>query len=761
MAMDNGPSDNMAELSHPQDRSAGVWIRPEYDAIAIGGEGLYLFGQGESLVFPGALYATLQGSLDKGLSREQIADELCAKFEPPFVHYALDSLVARGVIVEGIRPSSSPEAIFWREIGLDSDIVRAALLRARISVTAVGETICQPIISALDAMGMQARVVYGAGDDDLHIVLTDDYLNPLVGKLASENLSARRPCLLALTAGVDLWIGPFFWEGGACWECLATRLQSHRAIEMYVTRRTGHSSGLLRSRSRTPASSILSSGLVALEVAKWVAGHRSARSEITVLNLRSLHTSTHLLRRRPQCVACGDSQLQTRRMTTPIQLDREDAEGAVTDSEIEQLVSPITGVVTTVLPVPITRAPDLHYYIGIFGFEKDAANIEALRNGMLSQAAGVGMSAKEARIGAICEAVERTSGMYQGDEPAFIASYQDLDITATIHPNLCMLYSDMQYASRHESNRQGDVFALVPDPFDESAEMDWTGIWSLTEQRFKLLPSAFLFYNYPQPASGPYCWADSNGCAAGATLTDAIRRGLLELIERDSVAIWWYNRVPRPKICLELFEDRHFDIFMRMYSALHREVWVLDLTSDLGVPTAAAISRYVRGPTEDILVSFAASLDMRTAVRRALLEMNHLLPAVLPENRTIQGDYPYPEKAQRRWWGTATVTSEPYLLPDPKLEPVGPDTYPLVEIGSAREQLADLQSRIECLGHEVLVLDQTRPDIGIPVAKVLAPGLRHFWARLAPGRLYDVPVSLGWLPEPLQEEHMNPTAMFL
>ena len=46
---------------------------------------------------------------------------------------------------------------------------------------------------------------------------------------------------------------------------------------------------------------------------------------------------------------------------------------------------------------------------------------------------------------------------------------------------------------------------------------------------------------------------------------------------------------------------------------------------------------------------------------------------------------------------------------------------------------------------EVLVLDQTRADVGIPVVKVIVPGMRHFWARFGPGRLYDVPAAMGWL----------------
>jgi hypothetical protein len=53
------------------------------------------------------------------------------------------------------------------------------------------------------------------------------------------------------------------------------------------------------------------------------------------------------------------------------------------------------------------------------------------------------------------------------------------------------------------------------------------------------------------------------------------------------------------------------------------------------------------------------------------------------------------------------------------------------------------------------VLDQTRPDTGLHVVKVFVPGLRHFWPRLAPGRLYDVPVGMGWLAKPLTEDQLN------
>jgi ribosomal protein S12 methylthiotransferase accessory factor len=33
--------------------------------------------------------------------------------------------------------------------------------------------------------------------------------------------------------------------------------------------------------------------------------------------------------------------------------------------------------------------------------------------------------------------------------------------------------------------------------------------------------------------------------------------------------------------------------------------------------------------------------------------------------------------------------------------------------------------------------------------------MRHFYKRFAPGRLYDVPIKLGWRDAPLPEQELN------
>ena len=191
-----------------------------------------------------------------------------------------------------------------------------------------------------------------------------------------------------------------------------------------------------------------------------------------------------------------------------------------------------------------------------------------------------------------------------------------------------------------------------------------------------------------------------------------------------------------------------------------REVWVLDVTADLGVPAMAAASRWTAGRSEGIMFGFGAHLDPRVAVKRALSELNQLVPSMArvgPEG-TFACEHD-PDAAA--WLRTATVAGQPWLTPDPDVPARGPADYSYVPGPDLAEDVRLIRSRIEEQGMEMLVLDQTRPDIGLPVVKVIVPGMRHFWTRYAPGRLFDVPVRLGRLAEPTPYGRLNPLPLFL
>jgi ribosomal protein S12 methylthiotransferase accessory factor len=125
------------------------------------------------------------------------------------------------------------------------------------------------------------------------------------------------------------------------------------------------------------------------------------------------------------------------------------------------------------------------------------------------------------------------------------------------------------------------------------------------------------------------------------------------------------------------------------------------------------------------------------------------------------GEVSLEDGATLEWLRHATVVNQPYLTSDADQPLKRLGDFPVQHSGEFLQDIGHCRSIIEGKGMEMLVLDQTRADVGMPVVKVVVPGLRHFWARYAPGRLYDVPVEMGWLKEPLREEELNPIPIFI
>ncbi len=141
----------------------------------------------------------------------------------------------------------------------------------------------------------------------------------------------------------------------------------------------------------------------------------------------------------------------------------------------------------------------------------------------------------------VCEAIERYSGIFQGHERRRTARYAELGEEA-LHPHCCLLFSERQYREREPHNARGSTYNYIPMPFDPERETEWTPVWSLTHQTVRYLPTTLCYFDYPFDPDYCFAAACSNGNAAGNCLEEAILQGLLELVERDSVGLWWYNR---------------------------------------------------------------------------------------------------------------------------------------------------------------------------------------------------------------------------
>lgn len=239
-------------------------------------------------------------------------------------------------------------------------------------------------------------------------------------------------------------------------------------------------------------------------------------------------------------------------------------------------------------------------------------------------------------------------------------------------------------------------------------------------------------------------------------MEEAVLQGFLELVERDAVAIWWYNRLRRPAVDLASAPDPYAQDLLSHYASLRRELWALDVTSDIGLPTIAALSRRVDKAEEDIIYGFGTHLDPNVALSRALTELNQSLEAV-PSATGPASSRTYRGGADAvRWWRSVRTVDAEYLTPDSEAAPRRLQDFGNQASDDLCKDIHLCQRLAKSRGIEILVLDQSRPDVGLPVVRVVAPGLRHFWARFGPGRLYDVPVQQGWLSRSLSEEALNP-----
>jgi thiazole/oxazole-forming peptide maturase SagD family component len=352
----------------------------------------------------------------------------------------------------------------------------------------------------------------------------------------------------------------------------------------------------------------------------------------------------------------------------------------------------------------------------------------------------------EAEARKLAEAIERYCCRFQGDGIHARMSPEEAAAGRAVPPAALLHFSPAQYRTRRTWNRTHSGLNRVPRPLDAAEVIDWTRGWSLTHRREVLLPAAYCYFSFPIAEAARYCYADSNGCAAGNTREEAILTGALELVERDAVSLWWYNRSRRPRVAIPTFRDRFFASVARWLAARGRNLEVLDLTSDVGIPSFAAVSWRVDGSR--IVFGFGTHLNAREAIRHALIEMGQSL---------ANGDQP-PELG--RWHTTATIHNQPYLVPQDGPARNASD-YPLRDRPDLRDDVRTCVQLASRRGLEVIVLDLTRVEIGFPVVRVVVPGLRSFAARLGPGRLYDVPVQLGWLGNPTPEKEMNPIPFFL
>ena len=346
----------------------------------------------------------------------------------------------------------------------------------------------------------------------------------------------------------------------------------------------------------------------------------------------------------------------------------------------------------------------------------DAALPEAGR-----MASGRGLDAQQCRASVIGEAVELASSCAWGNERLVSASLKEIG-PAALPPDALNGFTRSQIDEREAWNAGQSAFDWRPAPIAEGTPIDWIEVEDAFGGAARFAPADFVFIGRREAGdSQAAAISDSNGCAAGEDAEAAKIAAVLELMERDATARWWYGRRRRMAIDPAVVEGAAE--LTGWLADRERRSLLFDITSDLDIPVIAAMSAEPDG--SDIALGFSARLDPHAAAVSALTEM--LQMEVSLDAARALGD------AAGTWgyWRRTVAVSTPPLDAAPGV-PSG--TLPKAASG----QHTGLPALLDACARgnvDLCFADMTRPAIGVPVFRALSTMLCHYKPRFGRQRL--------------------------
>jgi len=307
---------------------------------------------------------------------------------------------------------------------------------------------------------------------------------------------------------------------------------------------------------------------------------------------------------------------------------------------------------------------------------------------------GKGATPAEARVSAMMEGLERYSGEAK-DRELTMGRYSDLS---------------------KEQNALDPRELILPSGADPDAMIPWVMGTDLMNDEEIMVPANAVFH----PLAHSYKLlfrTNTNGLASGNEFEEAISHGLSEVIERDAWSLVEASRNTGPRV--QNVEDGLAVDLLDKFAKAEVEVILRDITSDIGIPTCAAISDdlQLRDPTL-LTTGMGTHVSARVAVLRALTEVaqSRLTQIHGAREDTINADfrkqigYERTKRLNKHWFEPADVRDFSEL--------------PSYESNDFLDDIKHMLGGLEAAGMDrAIVVDLTRPEIGVPVVRVIVPGL--------------------------------------
>jgi YcaO-like protein with predicted kinase domain len=282
-------------------------------------------------------------------------------------------------------------------------------------------------------------------------------------------------------------------------------------------------------------------------------------------------------------------------------------------------------------------------------------------------------------------------------------------------------------------------------PFDVDAMIPWLEGFDLLQQEACWVPAEIVHTDYTQPLDG-YFLAGSNGLASGNHLVEAISSAICELVERDAVAVWSASGIrARAERALNIasVDDPACRALLAKYDKAGMAVRLWDVTTDIGIAAFLCDIQDLSAGEPGRLRHFHGAgchPDRAIALVRALTEAAQTRLTYITG---IRDDLLPPEYEEPP---TAEIAD---ALLDALCQEIDLNSFREAPAFAADDLGQDLRWELERLRSvgikRVVAIDLTRQDFGIPVVRVVIPGLegdvRH--PRYVPGPRVRVAAAIS------------------
>jgi ribosomal protein S12 methylthiotransferase accessory factor len=385
----------------------------------------------------------------------------------------------------------------------------------------------------------------------------------------------------------------------------------------------------------------------------------------------------------------------------------------------------------------------------IVAYSASTANAGALTDSFVHLAGGAGVTWKDAFLATIGEAVERYGSSFYDLGRLKKGSARDFDSADIILPAKYALFAKEQYAT--------EGFKFVP--FNDDTEIYWDTATDLTDGKMKYLPASFIYMPF---SADPRLISEqiSTGYAVHSDPNRALLSAICEVVERDAFMISWMNMLDLKKFRI----DGELKKFVDSIIPEHFELHLLDMTTDLNVPSVLGILKGSHDFGDFIVVCACSRFDFFSAAKKTIVELCQSVPYF---RSLLELDKDYSDFYAVK----AFIDHSLFYLHRKEYQPIFDkwlDTKPTLKltvevVPEPDVQLKHIVQSFRQLGYPVLVKDKTTVDLeqaGFYLVRAVCPGLIHLNGTygayyLGGERLYNVPVRMGLRDHPNTYDTLN------